>query len=127
MPERITYEQLLAKVKDLAERATVDSQAIAEIGQTIGDDARDTSRVAQMIGALNVDPSTISETQELATTTDSLAEAAHQQCAVADGTARRARAAADTARTHHGGIKEAINRSPASNIHDVKRSWLTRE
>lgn len=127
MPERLTYTQLLTKVNKLAEQATRDSQGISKIGNSIAEEAHGTARVAQMIGSLNVDPSTVAETQELASYMDALAESAHQQCTLAEGTARRASGAADTARTLHGGINEAISRSPASNIHDVNRQWLTRE
>lgn len=127
MPDRLTYKQLQAQVNALAEQATLDSQGIAQIGKNISEEARSTSRLAQMIGSLNVDPSTIAETQELASIMDSLADSASQHCTIAEATARRARAAAETARSHHGGINEAVKRSPASNIHDVSRQWLTRE
>lgn len=127
MPEGITYQQLLRKVDKLAKQAAADSEGIAEVGNSISEEAQGTARVAQMIGSLNVDPSTIAETQELASYMDALAESANRQCALAADTARRASAAADTARTLHGGISEAISRSPASNIHDVNRQWLTRE
>ncbi|MEW2402144.1 hypothetical protein [Streptomyces sp. NPDC046862] len=127
MPE-ITYRQLQKAVVDLAKDTARNAEAIQAAGQQIDEEARDTARVAEQIGAMNVDTPTIAETREVSKIMEGLSQAVIQHCAAARNTSAAAEAAYDANRTSHDGINEAFARSPVgAAIYNINRDWLRQE
>ncbi|MEU9014262.1 hypothetical protein AB0D12_31735 [Streptomyces sp. NPDC048479] len=123
-----SYKQLKRDVSALSKEVARDSDAIRGKAQQIDGDARDTARVAQMIGAMRVDTATIAETAELGKITAGLSEAAIAYATAGDTTAKAAQAAHDQAHATHDGINEAVGRSPLGlEIYDVDREWLRQQ
>lgn len=100
---------------------------ITEQASVIDEDARDTTRVAEQLGAKSVDRDSVAETHELARITAGLSDGILAYAAAGQDTARLARAVGDQTRESHDGIQEAINRSPVDNIHDLDADWLEQE
>jgi hypothetical protein len=127
MPAELTYKQLQKAVAELGKTITRDGEAIRGHAKTIDDEAKGTSRIAEQIGALRVDSSTVAETRELSKVMGGVSEAAIAYASAGDNTARAAHAAQEQNRSSHDGINEAVSRSNVSGIHDVDREWLRQE
>lgn len=127
MASDLTNKQLQAQAAALAKEAARDGGKIAQIAATMRDEAQHTRRTGNQISAMNVDPATVSENEELAKSIDGLSDVALAYCTTAQDTTRYAEWVASTAGATHDGIGEAVNRSPAQGIHDVNREWFTQE
>lgn len=125
MPD-LTYTQLKAAVTALAKTVTRDADAIRAFAQQTEEEATDTARVADGIGALRVDTQTVAETHELSSIMRGLSETAIQYAAAGDNTAKAATAAHEQAQRTHAGMQEAFNRSPVD-LRDVDREWFRQE
>src|SRR5919107_4570279 len=106
MPD-LTYGQLAKATATLAKDIARSSEAIHGHAKTIADEAKDTARIAESIGALRVDSATVAETRELARLMDGIAAAAVDYAAAGDTTARAAQAAHDQNTSSHSAIGEA--------------------
>lgn len=127
MPE-LTHNQLKKAVAGIAKTVARSAEAIRGHAKNIDDEATDTSRVAEMIATIHVDPSTVAETRELAKIMAGVSEASIAYAAAGDTTARAAQAAHDQARASHDGIHEAASRSSAGrDVYNVHRDWLTQQ
>ncbi|MFD9443400.1 hypothetical protein [Streptomyces sp. NPDC060001] len=127
MPD-LTYAQLAKQVTDLGKTIARDTEAISAQAAAIAEEATDTARVAEMIGAVRVDQATVGETRELAKLMDGVTAAATAYAAAGDTTARTALAAQDQNKASHSGIGEAMGRSPVGReIYDVDREWLRQD
>jgi hypothetical protein len=126
MPD-LTYKQLQRDISNLAKSVAKGSEAIRARARAIDEEAKDTTRVAQMISGLRVDAATVAETTELARIMQGVSEAAIAYAAAGDTTAKQATAAHSQAQASHGGINEAISRSPVNNVHDINREWFRQE
>ncbi|HEX5567098.1 MAG TPA: hypothetical protein VFY14_09285 [Streptomyces sp.] len=124
----LTYAQLAKATTALAKDITRSAEAIRGHAKEISDEAQDTARVAEAIGALRVDAATVAETRELAKLMDGVAGAATAYAAAGDTTARTAQAAQAQNQSSHARIGEAAARSSVGReIYDVDRGWLTQE
>lgn len=127
MPE-MTYAQLAKGVNDLAKTITRDSQAIHGYADAISEEAFDTARLAESIGAMNVDKATVAETQDVARLWDGVANESIIYASAGDVTARAATAAQDQNRDSHLAFGEAAGRSPVGrDVYDVNREWFRQE
>ena len=126
VPE-LTYTQLRSAVADLRTNIARGAEAIRARAVEMSDEAQDTGRVAEMVGAMRVDTETVGETRELSRIMHGLSDAVIEYAGAADTTARQAGAAYDQAQATHGGIQEAVSRSPVSGIHEVDRDWFRQE
>ena len=127
MPD-LTYAHLAKATAALAKDIARSSEAIHGHAKAISDEAQDTARIAESIGAMRVDSATVAETRELARLMDSVAAAATEYAAAGDTTARAAQAAHDQNKVSHSGIGEAAARSTVGrDVYDVDRGWLTQE
>jgi hypothetical protein len=127
MPE-LTYAQLAGKVIALAKTITKDGEAIQALAHNIDEEAADTARVADSIGAMRVDTATIGETQELSKIMAGISEAAIAYAAAGNTTVKAAHAAQDQNKASHYNIGEAAARSPVgSAIYHVNRDWFRQE
>ncbi|AKZ60713.1 hypothetical protein SAM23877_p004 (plasmid) [Streptomyces ambofaciens ATCC 23877] len=127
MPD-LTYGQLAKQTSALAKDIARSSEAIVGHAKAIADEAKDTARVAESIGALRVDQATVAETRDVARLMDGVAAAAADYAAAGDTTARTAQAAHDQNKASHSRIGEAAARSSVGReIYDVDRGWLTQE
>lgn len=122
----LTYKQLQHAVTDLQKNVARAADAISSRAQRIDEEAKDTARVAELIGAMGVDTSTVAETSELARITRGVSEAAIAYASTADTTARAALAAHEQARASHDGLQEAYNRAPVD-VSNLKREWLRQD
>jgi hypothetical protein len=125
MPD-LTYKQLQAAVTGLTKDVTRATQAIHAKADQISDEAQDTSRVAEMISRMGVDPATTSETQDLSRLMRGVSDAAISYASAGDTTARAAGAAHDQAKATHGGIQEAVSRSSVD-VQGVNREWFRQQ
>lgn len=123
----LTYKQLKKAVTDLGKQVVRDAEGIRNLAKQIDDEARDTARVADMIGAMNVDRDTVAETKELSKIMAGVSEAAIQYVSAGDTTAKTAKAAHDQAHATHDGIQEAVSRSSVTGIHQVHRDWFEQQ
>lgn len=124
----ITYGQLQRAITALHKDITRSAEQIRAYAQWINDEAQDTARVAQAIGAIGVDHATVAETHEVAKMMAGLSDAAIAYTNAADNTAKAAQAAYDQNQTSHDGIHEAARRSPVGReIYSVNRGWLAQE
>ena len=127
MPD-LTYQKLAKAVADLAKASARNAETIHKNADMISDEARDTSRIADQIGALRVDRATVGETQQLSKIMDGLSDAVTAYATAGDNTSKSAQAAHDANRSSHDGINEAVRRSPVGReIHDVDNTWLAQE
>jgi hypothetical protein len=123
----LTYKQLLKQVTDLATSVTKGAEAVRTAARRIDTDAQDTHRVAEMINLMGVDPATTAETTELARIMQGVSKASIAYASAGDTTAKAAQASAAQARTTHGGIQEAVDRSPVTGIHHVHHEWFRQQ
>ncbi|MFE4915821.1 hypothetical protein ACFRCX_30415 [Streptomyces sp. NPDC056652] len=122
----LTYKQLLKAVTDLQKDVTRSSEAIRVKAQQMDEEARDTARIAEMIGGMGVDSDTISETRDLSRLMNGVSEAAIAYASAGDNTAKAAKAAYDQAHATHGGIQEAFARA-AVDMTSLDRDWLRQD
>ena len=124
---RMNDPQYRSAVTDLGKQVVRDAAGIRHMAKQIDDEAQDTARVADMIGAVNVDPDTVAETKELSKIMAGVSEAAIAYATAGDTTAKAAKAAHDQAHASHNGIHEAVNRSGVTGIHQVHRDWFEQQ
>lgn len=123
----LTRASLLIWAEDMAKQTARAAVEIGQIYAVMDEEASEVRRTADQIGAMNIDPDTVSETKELSKIMQGLSESALAYCATATDTSKTAEYATSLTRANHDRIDEAVNRSPARNIHDVPREWLTQE
>ncbi|CAK7288662.1 hypothetical protein [Streptomyces misionensis] len=124
----LTYTQLTKEIADFTTTVIKSSGAIQARAQALDEDARDTNRIAEQIGAMRVDKATIAETRELAKIMAGLSEQAIAYASAGDTTARVAKAAGDQANASHGGFYEAAARSIiGADVYDINREWFRQE
>ena len=127
MPD-LTYAQVAKETAALAKDINRGAERIRGYAKDIRDEAIDTARVAEAIGAMNVDKATIAETRDLARRMDAVATAATEDAAAGDATARAATTAHEQNKASHSGIGEAAARSSVGrDIYDVNSGWLAQE
>lgn len=127
MPE-LTYAQLAGQVNNLAKTIAKDGEAIQGLARNIADEAADTGRVADCIGAMRVDRATIGETSQLSKIMAGVSEAAIAYASAGNTTVKAAQAAQAQNKSSHYGIGEAAGRSPVGReIYDVNREWFRQE
>lgn len=126
MATDIRFQELQKAVTALSKQVVRDADAIHAHAIHIMEEADDTTRTAEGIAALGVDPATVAETQTLAREMRALSHTAHIYRDVATTTAKSATAAAAQNQASHGGIAEAVARSEVQtdNLH---REWLREE
>lgn len=122
----LTYKQLKQATAGLGKDVTRAAEAIRARAQWIDEEAQDTSRTAEMIGGMGVDPSTTSETREISKIMRGVSEAAIAYASASDTTAKAASAASTQAHTTHSGIQEAVSRSSVD-VRGLNREWLRQE
>jgi len=128
MPSELTHAELTKAVAELTKDIARSVDLYTTHAREIADEAADTRRVAEVIGALNVDTATVSETSELAKIMDGLEGGSRAYIAAGDFVVKRAQAAQDQNTASHTGIGEAAARSPVGHqIYDVNRGWLRQE
>ncbi|MFD8839834.1 hypothetical protein [Streptomyces griseofuscus] len=124
----LTYSQLTRAITEFTDTVMRSSGAIHARAQALDDEARDTTRIAEQIGAMRVDNATISETRELARIMVGLSEQALAYATAGDTTARTAKAAGEQANASHGDFYEAASRSIIGNdVYDIDREWFRQE
>ncbi|MFI8932474.1 hypothetical protein ACIG3E_33020 [Streptomyces sp. NPDC053474] len=121
----LTLDELVAEAAELEESLARDADNVAADTKAIEDEADDTTRTAESIARMRVDPETVSETHAVAKLMKGISEGANSYASASKDSATHAKAVADQARQTHGGIQEAISRSPAQGIYEVDRAWLT--
>jgi acyl-CoA synthetase (NDP forming) len=127
MPE-ITYRSLQRGVNDLTRVIARNNEAIQRQCQILIDEAVDTMRTADQIGAVKVDKATVGETQQVGKVMLGLSNAVGEFSAAQDNTAKRAQAVHDSNHRSHDGVNEAVNASPVGQeIFLVHRDWFTQE
>lgn len=126
MAADLKYQQLQKAVTDLGKQVVRASEAILVHAQNITNEARDTARTAEGIGALGVDHATVAETLALAQLMDGLSDSAYAYASAADTTSKAAKAAHDQNQASHGGIAEAVQRSTVD-VSGLNRDWLRQE
>lgn len=128
MPPDLTHAELVRAVDELTADIARSIDLYSAHAREMAEEAADTSRVADVIGALKVDTATIGETSELAKLMGGLEAGAGAYIAAGDFVIRRARAAQDQNTASHTGIGEAAHRSPVGReIFEVNRGWLRQE
>lgn len=124
----IHFKQLQAEMEALAKDIARGAEAIRREAQFIDEEAKDTARVADNIGAMRVDRATVSETQGLSRVMAGLSESVLAYAVAGDATAKQAQAVHAQNQASHGGINEAVGRSPVGQeIYDVDREWFRQE
>lgn len=123
---QIKNKQLQQAITALGKNVTRDAEAIRSAALAIREDAQDTSRVAEQIAGLGVDPESVGETRDLAKAMEAVGQASDAYSSASDNTARMAQAAVTQARASHDGIHEAVSRSPVD-VSGLNRSWITPE
>jgi hypothetical protein len=127
MPD-LTYRQLAKAVSDVATTSARNADTIRKNADMISEEARDTGRIADQIGALRVDRATVGETQQLSKIMDGLSDAVIAYATAGDNTSKAAQAAHDANKTSHDRINEAVRRSTVGrDIHDVDNTWLAQD
>lgn len=120
----ITYKQLLSEVRSLAKDVLRDADAVQQETRAVSEAARDTSRVAEMIAAMEVSKATVASTLELSGAMSTVTTASAAYASAANDTAHAAKEADTQAQRTHGGIDEAVSRSPD---HAGKSEWYKQE
>ena len=123
----LTHARLKQAIANLAKAEAKDADAVRALARTINDEAQDTARIAEGIGALRGDADTVAETHELSKIMAGLSEVTLAYAAAGDTVSRQAQATHDTAGRTHDGIDEAFARSSASDVYDLDQAWLTHE
>lgn len=122
----LTLAKLKKAVTAVANSTARRGEAIRTLAKHIDDEARDTARIAEGIGAMGVDKETVSETSDLSKIMAGLSEQSLVYASASADTSRRAQAAHDQAHASHGGMQEAFKRSPVD-LSTVKREWFRQE
>ena len=124
----LTFKQLHKAVAELSDNVIKSSAAIQAHAQDLDGEAQDTARIAEGIGAMRIDKTTVGETRELAKIMKGLSEQAIAYATAGDTTARMARTAGDQANANHGGFYEAATRSiVGAEVYDIDREWFRQE
>lgn len=124
MSTDLTYAGLRYLVQDLAMRSAREGDAIQEEANKLEEVARDVLRVAESIAAMEVAPATTAEMRDLSAVLRGATTAVGEYASAAHDTAKMADAADRQAQTTHGGIDEAVARSPE---HAGKAGWYRQE
>lgn len=124
----ITYRQLAKAVADLAVASARNADTITKNAEWISEEARDTARDADQLGALRVDKATIAETRELADILKGLSDSVLNYATAAHTTSKHATAVHTVNQKLHGQINEAAGRSPVGReVYDIDRGWFEQE
>ena len=124
----ITHAQLTKAVGELAKDIARTGDATHAFAASLSDEAQDTARVGNCIGAIRVDTATVAETAELAKILDGLSAHCRAYAASGEYVVSRAKAVREQNRASHTGIGQAAARSPVGRqIYDVDRGWLRQE
>lgn len=123
----LTYKTLLRAVQNKEKVLIRNADSIKKAADNIRELADDTASDADALGAKSVDRDSLSECQELSKIIRGVSEAAIQYAAKGVDTAKTAQAAADQARSTHGGIQEAFDRSTVTGLEEVSRDWLEQQ
>lgn len=126
MPEKTTNAALKREVAALAKTVARGADAIGVYAKALTEEAADTVRVAEMIGGMGVDKTTVGETIDIAKTLDDLANTARAYASAGNTTARSAQAAHDQAKASHDAIEEAYRRAVVD-VSNLSPAWLTQE
>ncbi|MFF2080610.1 hypothetical protein ACFVXG_38330 [Kitasatospora sp. NPDC058162] len=124
MASTLTYRELRRQLRALAKEVRQATEAHKKRAKTLGDEAKDTGRIAEQIAALQVDPATVAETREVSRIMQGLSTTALAYAAAADEASRAATAADQEAVRLHDGIQQAVDKSP---VPMAKASWYTQE
>ena len=127
MATDLTYKALVRAVQTKEKALARNAESVKRAADTIKEHADDTASDADALGARSVDRDSISECQELSKIIRGVSEAAIQYAAKGVDTAKTAKAAADQARSTHGGIQEAFDRSTVTGLEQVSRDWLEQQ
>lgn len=120
----LTYRQLLRDTRALAKDVRKAEERHKQMAREMGEQAKDTGRIAEQITTLKVDSATVAETREVSRIMQGLSQASLAYGTAADEASRAATAAEQQAVTVHGGINEAANRSTTPM---ADRVWYTQE
>lgn len=121
---KTTYKALRRDIRALVRDVRRDSDTLQQESGAISEAARDAARVAEQIAAMKVAQATVAETHGLARVMAGLEQSAKGYAAAADTTAKQAAAAGQQLQTSHGGINEAVARSPQ---HAGNSAWYRQE
>lgn len=127
MPADLTYKQLLAKTAHMEKRIARNAGAIQAAAHIIETEAEETRRECDQMGAKSVDRETLADSQELSRVIRGLSVGILTYAAKGIDTARQAHAVGDQARSSHGGIQEAFDRSTVTGLEQVSRDWLEQQ
>jgi hypothetical protein len=120
----LTYKELRREVRALAKEIRDATNAHHTTARRQNAEARDTRHVADQITMLRVDQATVAETREVARIMTGLSDAALAYATACEETARAATAAEEQAVTDHGGIQDAVDRSP---VPMANAAWYRQE
>lgn len=120
----ITYRQLRREVQALAKDVRKGAEGVRTRAKAVDEEAKDTTRVAEMIAGMGVSPHTVAETRELAKIMRGVSEASIAYATASDTTAKAADAADAQARASHEGIQQAVSKSPD---HAKNHKWYRQE
>ena len=127
MPD-ITYRQLAKAVYDLAMASTRNADTITENAKWISEEARDTARDADQIGALRVDKATIAETRDVSNILKGLSDGVLNYAVAGHNTSKYASHVHAVNSKLHDRVNEAASRSTVGReIYDVDNGWFTQE
>lgn len=120
----LVYRELLSELRRLAVEVRLVTSWHNKLGSAMDAQARDTGRTAEHIAGLKVDSATVAETREVARIMQGLSTATLSFRGAADGAHRAASAAEQETVATHGGINEAVSRSP---VEMANRTWYRQE
>ncbi|MFJ2110597.1 hypothetical protein ACIOEX_01490 [Streptomyces sp. NPDC087850] len=126
MSVAITYPELQRSIANLMMEVVRATDAIRTHGLNIAEEASETAQLADGIAAIGVDRDTVAETTQLSRIMDGLSDSARVYTAVGDTTSKAAEAAYEQNLVSHGGIGEAVSRSPVD-VSNLDREWLRQE
>ncbi|WP_431680135.1 hypothetical protein [Kitasatospora sp. KL5] len=124
MAAGLTYRELRRQTRALAKSIRAATEAHQTMAKALGDEAKDTGRIAEQIAALKVDAATIAETREVSQIMQGLSTTALAYATTADEAARTATAAEQEAVRLHNGIQEAADTSP---VRMATSGWYAQE
>lgn len=119
-----TYRGLLRETRALAREVRQGTDKHKKMAGWLNDEATDTGRISEQISAMHVDRATVGETREVARIMRGLSTTALSYATAADEALRTAAAAEQATITHHDGIQQAHDRSPAAM---ADRDWYRQE
>ncbi|GAA2774398.1 hypothetical protein [Kitasatospora cinereorecta] len=120
----LTYRSLLRQTRALAKAIRGATEKHKKMAKAMEDEAKDTGRIAEQIGALKVDAATVAETREVSRIMQGLSTAALAYATSAEEASRAATAAEREAMRLHDGIQEAHDRNPVEMAAAV---WYSQE